>query len=291
MGIFLNSSVPHDTYKELLTEPYFVDKSDLISKLIPIPGKRNRYLCITRPRRFRKTVMAAMVASFFGKASEDPLFDNLAISESKEYTAHMHQYSVIYIDFSRTPENCDSYLSYILRIIHGLKEDLLDEFSDVTINPDSSLWDILQKICEQIKTRFIFVLDEWDAVFHMPFISRKNQEEYLLFLKNLLKDQIYAQLVYMTGILPISQYSSRSELNMFVEYDMASSEKFSEYFGFSNTEVDRLYQIYLDTTAQQKFTREDLRNWYDDYHTATGEHLYNPQSVVLALTDNQLRSY
>ena len=47
----------------------------------------------------------------------------------------------------------------------------------------------------------------------------------------------------MTGVLPITKYSSGSELNMFVEYDMAASEKFSEYFGFSDTEVDNLYEI------------------------------------------------
>lgn len=292
MGMFLNSSVPYDAYQEIMQDNYFVDKSDLIDELLPALGTRNRYFCITRPRRFGKTVMANMVGAFFGKAeSENSLFHRLAISKSPVYRRHLHKYPVIYIDFSRTPENCNSYQDYIRRIISGLKEDICNEFSHLIIDRSKSLWDILQKIYEETKTRFIFVLDEWDAAFHMSFISRNDREEYLLFLKNLLKDQIYAELVYMTGVLPIAQYSSGSQLNMFVEYDMAVSEKFSRYFGFSNEETDQLYQIYLRTVKKPAFSREDLQNWYDGYHTVTGERLYNPRSVVLALTDNQLRNY
>lgn len=99
----------------------------------------------------------------------------------------------------------------------------------------------------------------WDAVFYMPFISEEERKEYLLFLKWLLKDQPYVEFVYMTGVLPIAKYSSGSELNMFVEYDMSTSEEFSEYFGFSDTEVDRLYEIYQKRTADTRFDREELR--------------------------------
>ena len=92
----------------------------------------------------------------------------------------------------------------------------------------------------------------------------------------------------MTGILPIIKYSSGSELNMFVEYDMATKIRYSEYFGFLDQEVDRLYEAYQKTTQHPVITREELRGWYDGYHTAAGKRLYNPRSVVCALTDNQL---
>lgn len=115
--------------------------------------------------------------------------------------------------------------------------------------------------------------------------------EYLAFLKNLLKDQIYVELTYMTGVLPIAKYSSGSELNMFVEYDMTVMERFSGYFGFVEEEVDSLFEIYLRTTKKPKVVREDLRMWYDGYYTASGERLYNPRSVVCALANNQLTNY
>ena len=159
------------------------------------------------------------------------------------------------------------------------------------IDCTKSVWDILQLVFEETKTKFIFVLDEWDAIFHMSFVSENERREYLLFLKNLLKDQAYVELVYMTGVLPIAKYSSGSELNMFAEYDMATKERFGAYFGFLDCEVDSLFAAYQKNTRNQRITREDLRRWYDGYHIASGERLYNPRSVVLALSDNQLSDY
>lgn len=259
--------------------------------MLPALGRKNRYFCITRPRRFGKTVMANMVGAFFEKTNKAGLFDGLDISRVNDYKNYLNKYDVIYIDFSRTPESCSSYQKYISRIIGGLKDDILNQFSDLSLDSGKSIWDILQEVNEKKKNKFIFVMDEWDAVFHMTYVSDEERKEYLLFLKSLLKDQIYVELAYMTGVLPIAKYSGGSELNMFVEYDMVISEKFSEYFGFLDTEVDALYSIYQKETMAQKFSREDLRIWYDGYYTAKGERLYNPRSVVLALTDNQLRNY
>ncbi len=109
--------------------------------------------------------------------------------------------------------------------------------------------------------------------------------------KSLLKDNAYVEFAYMTGVLPIAKYSSGSELNMFIEYDMTISERFSEYFGFLDTEVDHLHDVYLNTLKNPKVTREDLRIWYDGYYTAAGRRLYNPRSVVNALINNQIRNY
>ena len=127
--------------------------------------------------------------------------------------------------------------------------------------------------------------------FFIVLLTEKDKKDYLLFLKLLLKGQSYVELAYMTGVLPIAKYSDGSELNMFLEYNMATRVRFSEYFGFSDEEVDMLYQRYLEKTKKPQITRESLREWYDGYHTAAGERLYNPRSVVCALTDNQLSNY
>ena len=95
----------------------------------------------------------------------------------------------------------------------------------------------------------------------------------------------------MTGVLPIAKYSSGSELNMFKEYDMATKKKFCEYFGFSDAEVDQLFAAYQRTSRNGKITREELAEWYDGYFTAAGNRLYNPRSIVCALTDDQIGSY
>ena len=117
-------------------------------------------------------------------------------------------------------------------------------------------------------------------------------KKYLTFLRSLLKDRPYVKFVYMTGILPIAKYSSGSELNMFAEYTMAGEERFSEYFGFTEQEVDELYERYQKRNKNAlKVSREGLKLWYDGYNTQSGEKLYNPRSVVMALSNNNLGNY
>lgn len=292
MGMFLNSRIPYDSYRSTVSGKYFVDKSALISELIPALGMDERFYCITRPRRFGKSVMANMVGAFFGKAANGrELFDNLEIASSEKYGNHVNQHDIVYIDFSKMPSGCDSYRQYIERIESGIKRDLSETYSDMELDRYGSVWDIFSMIYERNQHKFIFVLDEWDAIFHKPFTTEADKMGYLDFLKNLLKGQVYVEFAYMTGVLPIAKYSDGSELNMFVEYDMAISERFSEYFGFSDSEVDKLYTIYRQTTSNPKITRDDLRIWYDGYYTARGERMYNPRSIICALTDNQLRNY
>ena len=189
------------------------------------------------------------------------------------------------------PRECQNYQEYIDRVQNGLVRDIQEAYPELVIENNAAVWDILSLVFNQTGHKFIFVIDEWDAVFHSSFITEKDKKDYLLFLKLLLKGQSYVELAYMTGVLPIAKYSDGSELNMFLEYNMATRVRFSEYFGFSDEEVDMLYQRYLEKTKKPQITRESLREWYDGYHTAAGERLYNPRSVVCALTDNQLSNY
>ena len=150
----------------------------------------------------------------------------------------------------------------------------------------------MELYAEDDTARFIFVLDEWDFIFHQNFITENDKRDYLSFLRNLLKDKPYVRLAYMTGILPIAKYSSGSELNMFSEFTMASEERFSDYFGFTEKDVDLLFSRYQGRNEKQKqVTREGLKEWYDGYHTKAGERLYNPRSVVMSLSNNNLRNY
>lgn len=291
MGHFLNNKEPYDKYKTVMNGTYFVDKSEILEELIPALQQEQRFFCITRPRRFGKTVMANMIAAFFENTGQPSLFDDLYIAGNEEYKKHAGMHDVIYIDFSEMPRECQSYREYIRRIQDGLIYDITESYPELVIEKNAAVWDIFSQVFNKTGHKFIFVMDEWDAVFHMSFITERDREEYLLFLKLLLKGQSYVELAYMTGVLPIAKYSDGSELNMFLEYNMATKIRFSEYFGFSDEEVDMLYQRYLKKTKRPQITRDSLREWYDGYHTAAGDRLYNPRSVVCALTDNQLSNY
>lgn len=108
-----------------MMKPYFVDKTKLLSELFPFLEVGNTHICITRPRRFGKTMIANMIASFLGKRkSENGLFESLNISQNKEYIKYKNQYDVIFIDFSKMPRECHSYREYIDRIEENLIRDL-----------------------------------------------------------------------------------------------------------------------------------------------------------------------
>lgn len=296
MGTYLNSITPYTLYKSESLSPYFVDKTLMLRELFPYVSAGNRHICITRPRRFGKTIMANMISSFFQKASDSSdVFDSLAISQMDDYRRYKNQYNVIRIDFSKMPRNCDSYTQYIERIEALLIEDVKEAFPQVKINEADAVGDILESVFMQCGEKFIFVLDEWDFIFHRDFINEIDKEKYVAFLSNLLKDRPYVVLSYMTGILPIAKYSSGSELNMFAEFTMVNSPMFGEYFGFTDDEVDDLYRRYIvecDRQHKEKsVTRKGLRDWYNGYYTKSGERVYNPRSVVFALQFNNLANY
>ena len=296
MGTYLNSITPYTLYKSESLSPYFVDKTLMLRELFPYVSAGNRHICITRPRRFGKTIMANMISSFFQKASDSSdVFDSLTISQVDDYRRYKNQYNVIRIDFSKMPRNCDSYTQYIERIEALLIEDVKDAFPQVKINEADAVGDILESVFVQCGEKFIFVLDEWDFIFHRDFINEIDKEKYVAFLSNLLKDRPYVVLSYMTGILPIAKYSSGSELNMFAEFTMVNSPMFGEYFGFTDDEVDDLYRRYIvecDRQHKEKsVTRKGLRDWYNGYYTKSGERVYNPRSVVFALQFNNLANY
>ena len=296
MGMYLNGNAPYFLYKSEFCRPYFVDKSDILKDLIVLANQGNSHICITRPRRFGKTVMANMIGAFFGKnvdASE--LFEQLNISKYSEYRKSLNQHNVIYIDFSVVDDECDNYKDYIGAIKENLKADIRQAYPDIEFRQNNSVREDLQQVFMENGSRFIFIFDEWDAVFNMLFVTEKDKKSYLLFLMGLLKDKAYVALAYMTGILPIAKYSSGSELNMFIEYSMASEPKFGDAFGFSEKEVDQLYEKYCHICeaggVKKAVTREGLRRWYDGYYSQNGEKLYNPRSVVASLTNNNLGSY
>ena len=246
MGYYLNNEDAYLKYQEVVNGSYFIDKSGILAEIIPLIKTSQKYICITRPRRFGKTTAANMIGAFFSKACDSAdIFDTLTIADYAGYSMHLNQYNVIYIDFSDMDDACTDYSSFIGRLKKRLKRDLRDAYPKISFDEDSTISENLLYINQQTQDRFIFILDEWDVVFGLHFISDEDRRQYLLFLKVLLRDRSYVAFAYMTGIMPIAKYSSGTELNNFLEYTMASEEKYSEYFGFTEPEVDLLFSRYL----------------------------------------------
>ena len=163
-------------------------------------------------------------------------------------------------------------------------EELAEEYGEILQRRDMGLAAALRKIYVKTDKQFIFLIDEWDCVMRERQESETLQKQYLDFLRNLLKDQQYVALVYMTGILPVKKYGQHSALNMFWEYSMTDQFALEEYTGFTEDEVKALCEKYNMDFAQTS-------NWYDGYRFRQFRHIYNPRSVVAAMKSHVLSNY
>jgi len=130
-------------------------------------------------------------------------------------------------------------------IREDLIEELLKEFYDVEMPKRKTLPKILEIVYNATKIPFIFIIDEWDCIFREFRNDKDSHHAYLKFLRNLLKNQPYSALAYMTGILPIKKYGEQLELNMFGEYSMTNQADLAEFTGFTEDEVKVLCERYV----------------------------------------------
>lgn len=279
---YLNTDIPYILFQKALNSKIHVDKSMLIDKISAFIGTNTQYVCITRPRRFGKSVNAHMLGAYYTKDLDShKLFEKLEVSNTEDYEKHQNNHNVIFIDLSKMPFGCKTYHDYINSIYRNLEDDIREKYM---LDPDKK-YDDISIMLKDTKDSFIFILDEWDSVFYKNFMTKQDTNEYLFFIKNLLKDQPYVELAYMTGVLPIAKYSSGSELNMFDEYNLMNDTIFAPYFGFYEDEVKDLCNKY------PTLTYKELKYWYDGYYSWDGKSVFNPRSVVKALTRGVCLNY
>ena len=149
----------------------------------------------------------------------------------------------------------------------------------------------MKDVYSYTKHPFVILIDEWDCLFREYQQDQEAQKKYLDFLRFWLKDKEYVALAYMTGILPIKKYGSHSALNMFTEYSMTDPGNLAEYFGFTETEVQKLCEKY-------EMNFEEARAWYNGYHLISHEggtrkvySMYSPKSVVEAMQKRKFGTY
>ena len=291
MGKILNSAGQLALFQGRYEGSYFVDKSEILEKLNQVIGKVDeQYLCITRPRRFGKTVMTNLISSYYAKGLDSSMiFDNLKISGKKDYKKYLNQHNVLSLYMAEQPRICDNVDYYLSYHEKRLLKDLRRAFPDCELEEETELWDALEDIFYETGEKFIFVLDEWDSLFHSEFYTEEGAKKYLTFLKNLLKDKPYVELAYMTGVLPIKKYSSGSELNMFDEFYFPTDTIYDTFFGFTEEEVKDLCERNKKNGGTIQY--EQLAEWYNGYYTSDGKRLYNPRSINKALTQNNVKDY
>ena len=288
MGSYLNTGF--EKFEESLNARLYVDKSELISVLNDYVETEQRFFCISRPRRFGKSVTANMLCAYYSKDTDSSfLFDNLKISHDGSYKTHLNQYNTIFINMQQFFINADLNVEKMLSDIESeIKNELRQAFPHIEISDERKLnlvlSDIYNKESPLNKKGFIFIIDEWDCIMREKQSDAEGIKIYLDYLRALLKDQSYVALAYMTGILPIKKYGSHSALNMFDEYSMTDPGEYASYIGFTENEV-------LSLCEEYKVDFGLMKKWYDGYTFEDSLHLFNPNSVVKAIQRKKFSSY
>ena len=282
MGIYLNPT--NQNFYEAVNKEIYVDKSLLIQHIEYLRNKINKYICVSRPRRFGKSTDANMLVAYYSKGYDSHhIFDSLKISQTDYYLEHLNQHHVIHINmqsFLSNTHNIDKMIQLLtIRILNELKQEYSVTFFDET-NLSLSLEDIYVSI----KDQFIFIIDEWDCIFREYVQDKEAQKQYLDFLRNLLKDHPYVELAYMTGILPIKKYGTHSALNMFKEISMLNATPLESFMGFTEQEV-------YDLCLKYNMDYNEMKQWYDGYHMTEHLSTLSPRSVVSSLIRNKFGNY
>ena len=283
MGIYLNPG--NMGFRESVSSEIYIDKSELIAFTNRVLGTEQKNLCVSRPRRFGKSMAAKMLAAYYSRGCDsDELFCKLKIADTASYRVYLNQYPVIFLNMQSFLRETHDIERMTERISGHVGRELKKAYPDIDYYEESGLSEILDQIFAEKEEQFVFIIDEWDCVFREKKDHKEDQAKYLDFLRSLLKDKSYVALAYMTGILPIKKYGSHSALNMFEEYSMIDQGRLSEFTGFTEEEVKQLCVRY-----QMDF--QEIKRWYDGYHMSGWEHIYNPRSVVAAMLSGKISNY
>ena len=273
-------------FQEALDSLIYIDKSPLIEILNQNLKTQDKYFCLSRPRRFGKSLTAKMICSYYSRGEDSSSqFDSLKISSSKSYKKHLNQYNVIFINMTlEFNDACHDVNAMISSLTASIFRELKDEFSHIKFNYPDRLHESLNDVFCVTNIPFVIVIDEWDCIMREKKEDPESLKKYLEWLKAIFKDQEYIALAYMTGILPVKKYGTQSALNMFQEYSMTEPLNMGPYIGFTEEEVKEICK-------EHEVDFNQMKHWYDGYSFTGVPHIYNPNSVVKAATYKEFSSY
>ena len=292
VGIYVN---PGNIAFQRINNSEYVDKTQIIDLINARIGTNNNLVCISRPRRFGKSFAAQTLSAYYDCSCDShALFDDKKIAKCESYTEHLNQYNVICFDvtsFVSVARRTQRPLSDVPNMItEALQKELVETHSQ--LRPDMSLTECILRCVEGTKDepgrKFVFIIDEWDAVIREAKDEPATQKQYLDLLREWFKNIAFTPKVvaaaYMTGILPIKKDGSQSAISDFKEYTMVKPRDFGGYVGFTEEEVRRICK-------DKNVDFETTKRWYDGYTFEGVGSVYNPNSVMQAIDNNDFDSY
>lgn len=284
MGMYINKG--NNGFRMIRNSEY-VDKSGLINVINRTLFTEWRFSCITRCRRFGKSMAAKMLAAYYDCTCDSrELFADLEIAKDPSFEKHLNKYRVIYLDMTDFITKFKDG-SIVRHIDEELKKEVCNTYSEMTFEESYDLMDCLMRIAMATNDRFFFIIDEWDAICREFEPGTEAMESYLNWLRRLFKSvnamDVFAG-AYMTGILPVKKYKTQSAMNNFIEYSMVTPRNMARYFGFTKDEVKSL-------ASKFGMDFDELVKWYDGYQIGGEQSMFNPNSVIQALYSDWCESY
>ena len=288
MGIYLNPG--YAGFEEIRRDIY-VDKSGLISFMNSLIGKPKPLVSFSRPRRFGKSYDANMICAYYDRSCDSRfLFEDLKVAKDEDsFEKHLNKYNVMTFDVTGfIADSKDNDTDIVLNIKNTLLRELKEAFPGCISDEEKNLGKALYAVVSKGNAKFVFVIDEWDALFREYKEDTRLQEDYILFLRSLFKNKDTTSrtiaAAYMTGILPIKKYGTESALSDFKEYTMITPDELAPYVGFTESEV-------LSLCEEYNMDFNEIKSWYDGYAFKNIGSVYSPNSVMQAIDRKTIRNY
>lgn len=289
-------------YKKICEDSYYVDKTLLIKEIL---DEKVNVALFTRPRRFGKTLNMDMLRTFFEKTAEDTgryFQDKKIWQQGEKYTNHQGQYPVIFLSLkdikARKWQYAFDALKYIISVEYmrhselkrssELEEADIELYNRIVKNQAGymeyvfSLQALSRMLHQHHKQAPVIIIDEYDTPIQEGFVNGYYDDavEFIRsFFSAALKDNPHARQIVMTGILRIAKESIFSGLNNIRVFSVLD-KKFSEFFGFTTSEVQQMAAYYEQTDKLP-----ELKAWYDGYKFGDTE-IFNPWSVINYFSNN-----
>ena len=279
-------------FSEIIEGNYlYVDKTRQVYNMTHNQGK---YVFLSRPRRFGKTLLTSTLHSYFDGRRD--LFKGLAIDQlEKDWI----KYPVLHFDMSSAKnmnkEELESELSGKLTDL----EAVWGQSAPDQQKPNQRLEGLIRRAYEQTGKQVVVLIDEYDA----PLLDVLHEDRDLQVLRNVMRNfysplkscDKYLRFVFLTGITKFSQLSIFSELNNINNVSM--DEEYADICGITKEELTGQLSDYIDAMAEANgFTHDEmlreLTKQYDGYHfTWPSPDIFNPYSLINAFAKKRLGNF
>ena len=262
MGLYLNPNA--DAFLQNRNKKIYVDKSLILSELNKLVCSQSNFVCMSRPRRFGKSMAGSMISAYYSKGCDTrEVFSRMKLGQVTDFDKYLNKFNVIKLDLNELYHTAiqKQRVDFLITDLQTtLAKEFKEAFPSLGFNGDETLDQCIRDTYVKTGEKFVIIIDEYDVLIREQ-VPQALFDRYLSFLNGLFKGTTIRPaiaLAYITGIIPIVRDKVQSKLNEFTEYTMLDAAQFAPHIGFTAEETKELCEQYGCDFAE-------FRRWYDGY--------------------------